>query len=46
MYYNVYNSASGTQPSSQLMMEGHHVTEINNHESDAPNGQRVQISPL
>ena len=40
MYYNVYNSANGAQPSSHLLTEGHHVTEINNHESNAPNGQK------
>ena len=40
MYNNVYNNASGDQPSLQLLMEGHHVTEVNNHESDAPDGQK------
>ena len=40
MYYNVYNNATSDWPSSQLLTEGHHVTEINNHKSDAPNGPK------
>ena len=40
MYYNAFNSVNGTQPSLNLLTEGHHITEINNHESDTPNGQK------